>query len=232
MDEQSLANIDRFRMRLPLLYDLYDRSDKSHPDNYFTYFFASRGEMLVEKILEPWDEILGKLDPKAWQQLIEKTLNFVTKKSPDRGYAQLFNHLNEARGYALLADREYNEISFIDCEDQQSPDLLGKSQNSTAILEVKTINESEIDLNWKRQDRFQTRTAIRLTNAFKNKLLATIEKAKEQLEAYPESVDRKIVLLVVRFDLDNMVEHRNYADLQNFIETIQISGLEVVHEVI
>ena len=114
MDEQSLANADWFQERLPRLYDLYDRSIKSHSDNYFTNYSARRAEINFETCFKPLEEDLEKLDSKAWEKLIEKTLNCVTEKSPRRGYAQLFNHLNEARGYALLADRGYNEISFID----------------------------------------------------------------------------------------------------------------------
>jgi hypothetical protein len=231
-EEHSPANVDWFRVRLPCLYDLYDRSDKSHPGNYFPYFFASRSEMLIEQILKPWDEILGRLDLKAREQLIKKALNFVTKKATDRGYAQLFNHLNEARGYTLLGDRGYNEISFIDCGDQQSPDLFGKSQNSTAILEVKTINESDKDIDWKEHDRFRTRTVTGLSDGFGLKLRSTIAEARKQLDAYPKPVDKKIALLLIRFDTDNILEARNHTALQNLIEANQIDGMEVVHDVI
>jgi hypothetical protein len=191
-----------------------------------------------EKIFRPWEEILGKLGSKAWEQLIEKTLDSVTKKSPRREYAQLFNFLNEARGYALLVDRGYERISFIDCKcrrkkkQKKSPDLLGESQNSTAILEVKTINVSEKELDWKERDRFQTRTVTGLSDEFKKKLCLTIDHARKQLDAYPKSVDKKIVLLLIRFDMDNILEARNYTGLQSLIEANQIDEVEVVHEVI
>jgi hypothetical protein len=128
----------------------------------------------------------------------------------------------------------HDEISFIDCEDEnkRSPDLFAKSQNSKAILEVKTINESEKDINLKLEDSFQSRSATRLSKEFENKLYATIEEAKEQLEAYPDSVDKRIVFLVVRFDLDNWVADGNFIVLRKLVEAIQISGLEVVHKVI
>jgi len=238
MDEQSLADAGWFRERLPRLYDLYDRSDKKHPDNYFTNFSARRAEILFEKIFKPWEETLGRLDPKAWEQLVTKTLPYVTKKCLRREYTQLFDHLNEARGYVLLADRGYGEISFIDCKYQQkkkqteSPDLLGKSQNSTAILEVKTLNVSEKELDWKECDRFQTRTVTGLSVEFGKKLCSTIAKAKEQLDMYPKSVDKKIVLLLIRFDMDNILEAHNYTALKNLIKTNQIDGLEIVHDVI
>ena len=47
-----------------------------------------------------------------------------------------------------------------------------------------------------------------------------------------EPVDRKLHCLCIRFDLDNLVEGRNFELLQNFIATIRIDGLEVAHEVI
>ena len=238
MDEQSLANADWFRVRLPRLYDLYDSSDKSHPDNYFTNYSARRVELFFETIFKPLEETLKKLDTKAWQQLVKKTLDSVIKKSSRREYAQLFNFLNEARGYALLIDRGYDQISFIDCKCPQkkkqnkSPDLLGESQNSNAILEVKTINVSEKELDWKERNRFQTRTVTGLSDKFGEKLRLTIASAREQLDAYPKLVDKKIVLLLIRFDMDNIIEARNYTALQNLIEANQINGIEVVHEVI
>jgi hypothetical protein len=236
MNRQSLANADWFQARLPRLYDLYDRSIKSHPDNYFTYYSAATADDFFETCFKPLEEALEKLDSKAWEKLIGKALNYVTEKSPRRGYAQLFNHLNEARGYALLADRGYDEISFIDCENEnrRSPDLFGKSQNSKAILEVKTINESEKDINLKLEDSLQSRSATRLSKEFENKLHATIEEAKEQLDAfaYPDSIDKRIIFLVVRFDLDNWVADHNFIVLRELVEAIQIPGLEVVHEVI
>ena len=235
MDEQSLASVNWFPVRLPRLYDLYDRSDKTHPDNYFANFPARRAEILFEKIFKQWEETLRALDPKAWEQLTEKTLDSGTKKHPRRQYAQLFDFLNEARGYALLVDRGYDQISFIDCKCRQkkkSPDLLGESQNSTAILEVKTIDISDKELDWRERDQFQTRTVIGLSDKFREKVCSTIDHARKQLDAYSKSVDKKIVLLLVRFDMDNILEARNYSALQNLIATNQISGLEIVHEVI
>lgn len=138
----------------------------------------------------------------------------------------------------MLVDRGYHQISFIDCKCQQnkkrkkSPDLLGESQNSTAILEVKTINVSENELDWKERDRFQTRTVMGLSDEFGKKLHLTIANAKAQLDMYPKSVDKKIVLLLIRFDMDNVLEARNYTALQNLIEANKIDGLEIVHDVI
>ena len=250
MDEQSLASVNWFPVQLPRLYDLYDRSDKSHPDNYFTNFSATRAEMFLKTIFQPMEERLQKLDTEAWKQLVEKTLDSVTTKliraqannasetRPSRFWAPLYDFLNEARGYALLADRGYQKISFIDCNCQdkkkqrKSPDLLGESQSSTAILEVKTINESDKDLEWKERNQSQTRTVTGLSAEFRKKLSSTIAKASAQLNAYPKPVDKKIVLLLIRFDMDNILEASNYTTLQAMIETIQISGLDIVHDVI
>lgn len=238
MDEQSLASVGWFRGRWPRLYNLYDQSDKSHPDNYFTNCSAARADMWSKKFFQPMEDRLQKLDAEAWEQLVKKTLDSVTTKLIRRSWAPLYDFLNEARGYAWLADHGYKKISFIDCncldkkKQRRSPDLLGESQNSTAILEVKTINESDKYLESRERNKFQTRTVTGLSAEFRKKLNLTIAKASAQLDAYPKPVNRKIVFLLIRFDMDNMLEASNYTALQKLIETNQISGTEIVHEVI
>jgi len=231
MNKEVLADADWFQMRLPHFYRLYERSDKLDPDNYFKNYSALVAEECLETCFRPLDEILGKLDPKAREQLFEKALDYVVKKDPRRGHFQLFNCLNEARGYVILDERGYDEISFIDCKNQSkgSPDLLGKLKNSKAILEVKTINESEENVDRRfNNDPLQVRSARRLSDEFKGKLIKTIKCAKEkQLDAYPESVDKKIVLLLVRFDLDNLVADANFALLREWVAEIGIEYPEL-----
>jgi hypothetical protein len=64
-----------------------------------------------------------------------------------RGWVQLWNHLNESLGCVFLADRGYRSIQFIDCGDGTTPDLLGQTETEGAVVEVKTVNNLECDID-------------------------------------------------------------------------------------
>src|SRR5436190_1295359 len=57
------------------------------------------------------------------------------------------NDLDEARGWVLLKERGYQNIRFIGKQNEKTPDLLGTKDNSTAILEVKSLNQSDEDIS-------------------------------------------------------------------------------------
>src|SRR6185369_1149062 len=128
----------------PKGFDLYQRSDKGNPKNYFDFRelcpSASGSFALSEKTF-------ARLDAKSWEKLREKALPYVTVDDRLRRYQQLWSALDEARGYVLLADEGYEQIEFIEPKkdkkgNPQSPDLTATKDCSTAVLEVKTVNES------------------------------------------------------------------------------------------
>lgn len=88
---------------------------------------------------------LSRLDSKAWKDLIEKLLRYSCSKRGSIERGQFWNHLNEVRGYLLLAERGYSEIDFIPETDEERADLVGKFPKRV-ILEVKTINRSDDDI--------------------------------------------------------------------------------------
>src|SRR5207247_1070985 len=144
---------------------------------------------------EPMEKRLQQLDSSAWQQLIKKCVPFVTSCSRRRGHHQLINHLEEARGYALLVRRGYAGIGFIECGKRGSPDLLAESEMCNAVLEVKCVNNSDEHIDWLAAWPPQVRDVVHgLSAKFKQKLIAAVEEAREQLEAFGGPVDKKIVL--------------------------------------
>jgi hypothetical protein len=219
----------------PRLFDLYQRSEKSHPKNYFDF-----------KTLFPWasksfartEEILARLDLESWGKLCEKALPYVTVDDLLRRYQQLWNTLDEARGWVLLAYQGYEQIRFIEPKRNkkgypQSPDLTATKDGSSAILEVKTINESNEclgpDAAW-RHGAITVRP--NLAEEFKGKLVSTIEQARIQLNSHPLPSDRKIVLLVVRLDYGQKTGGHLYEELGEFISSQPIKeGVEIYHQV-
>ena len=104
MDEQSLADAGWFREVYHVYTICMTGATKRIQIIISPIILRGVPRFYFEKIFKPREETLGKLDPKAWEQLIEKTLDSVTKKCLRREYAQLFDYLNEARGDALLVD--------------------------------------------------------------------------------------------------------------------------------
>src|SRR6266571_3991388 len=214
---------DWLSSNFPRLFDLYQRSKKDEPKNYFNFKELFPIALLGYEAYAQTEKRLARLDAESWEKLREKALDYVTVDDPLRRYQQLFNTLDEARGYVFLADQGYVEIEFIERKKGkqgkgQSPDLRATRNGLTAILEVKTINESDATLDpgalWRRE---AVKVREDLSVAFKDKLVSTIEQARNQLNDYPEPSDRKIVLLVVCFDIGQKTSAQSYVELESFI---------------
>ncbi len=224
----------------PRFYELYELSDQSHPDNYFTRVFQNRFTYerdLTQMSYGPLEKALEQLDEEAWRQLKEKALPLITQKHPRREWSQLFNHLYEAFGYEWLAKKGYTEIQFIarlDKKSKRTPELFGKSETSKALLEVKTINSSEQEIDRRKifppplLDLTQG-----LSDGFKNKFLDDIKNAREQMEKYDVPTDRKIVLIVIRPDCEFWCNGKVYAEIDEMASKMCAPDFEVVvHQLI
>ncbi len=219
----------------PRLFDLYQRSEKGDSKNYFKELFPIA--YLGWESYVHLEKTLGRLDSAAWEQLRDKALPYVTADDPRRRHQQLISTLDEARGYVFLADQGYDRIEFIKPKNNkkghhQSPDLAAIKSGSTAFLEVKTVNESDPSLGpnapWRHQ---AAKVRQVLSDEFKAKLVSTIEQARKQLNGWPHTSDRKIVLLVVRFDIGQKTSAQSYTELESFIASQSMQdGIEVYHQ--
>jgi hypothetical protein len=176
---------------------------------------------------------LGRLDADAWEQLVTKALPEVCRKDSLRHWSQFWNYLSEALGYVLLADRGYTKIRFIDQEKGETPDLLGESGVSRGIVEVKTVNPSEVDV---RTDRPGPPILLELDHGLSDKLKGKLEKtldaARAQLRQFGEPADKRIALLVVNLDRTYKFGVQNYSEIKEFVASHQAADVELVHQVI
>jgi hypothetical protein len=229
-----------WRNEFARFYELYELSDQSHPDNYFSKVFQQKFVYYREGTrmsFGPLEKALDQLDAEAWKQLKGKALPLVTQKNPRREWSQLFNHLYEAFGYEWLAKEGYTDIQFVARRDKQSertPELFGKSSTSKAILEVKTINRSEQEID--RLEMFP-RPVLDLTqglsDGFKNKFLDDIKNAREQLEKFDVPTDRKIVLVIIRPDFEFWCNDKIYKEIDEMASKLCAPGFEVtVHQLV
>jgi hypothetical protein len=139
--------------RYPRLNELHERIGPSKAYNVLaSYIRLGESEPLAHRDAEWLEANLARLDPKAWRDLIEKVLPCSCSKQESRGWQQFWDLLNESRGYVLLKDRGYSEITFVEPEvlkkgqPSKHAEFIGESSSSRAIIEVKTINRSEDDL--------------------------------------------------------------------------------------
>jgi hypothetical protein len=115
-------------------------------DNFIAgYIERGNRDPLVQKDAELIEANLSQLDSNAWKDLVEKVLRNSCSKRGSIEREQFWDHLNEVRGYLLLAERGYSEIDFIPETDEERADLVGKFPKRV-ILEVKTINRSDDDI--------------------------------------------------------------------------------------
>src|SRR5438128_2208624 len=109
--------------QFPRLNELYMRSDRSHPDNYFNLLTPQMGYSLWQNLFKRWEENLEHLDTTTWEQLVAKAAPYVCFKDERRKWSKLWETLNEAFGCFLLLERGYPTIRFIDTGSKKSPDL-------------------------------------------------------------------------------------------------------------
>ena len=212
----------------PKLYELYRESDQADEANYFTAFDNILRMPLARFHYEQLEEELRQLDNVAWQEFKQKALAYVTTKDSRRGYNQLFECFNEVKGFFYLKTEGCQKIHFIPEANITSPDLRACYRSSTVLLEVKTINKSEVEIDW-----FiaapQAKEAIQgLGDPLKRKIVDKISEAKRQLLDYvSEGVKRRIVYLVINLDIPHALDRRNFDDLAVYMQTQGDTQIEV-----
>jgi hypothetical protein len=175
------------------------------------------------------------LDFEAWEFLRKETLPRLKAKHLTRGWHQLFESLNEAKGYNYLTRIGCTGVKFIPrskIDNVQTPDLQGKIESTTVLCEVKTINVSEIESE-RRHSGGVGRTLAHLEESFFKKLMSTIEAAASQLRAFSaDAGTRRIALVVINFD-DSLHEYadRYESQINEHMNTVSMPGIEVVFDI-
>src|SRR5262249_7370434 len=152
-----------------------------------------------------------------------------------RGWHQLFDTLDEAKGYNHLVRIGCTDIEFLPratTNQVQTPDLRGFLGATRVLCEVKTINVSDDEANRLATGGVGT-TLRHLKRPFFNKLSSTIGTAATQLLAFDKDLtNRRIVYVVFNFD-DRIHE---YADdyqqqIEAFLAGVSLPDVEIVLEI-
>ena len=171
----------------PRLYELFSESCQYNEANYFRAFDKTLKMPLARPHYERLEGDISQLDNVAWQEFKLKFLNYIATKPSRRGYNQLFECFNEIKGYLYLKTERCQNIHFIPEDSVTSPDLKACFGDSKVLLEVKTINKSNAEIEWILAnsqlggDRKAMEAIQGLSDSLKNKITGKINQAKRRL---------------------------------------------------
>ncbi len=215
--------------------ELRDISINLHsPEAYFRADDDKLSNPGKRKFFLALERDLQGLDAKAWEFMKIETWPLLKARDQKRGWQQLFDRLNEAKGYNHLVNIGCKNVEFIPrakIDSVEAPDIKGLLNGATTLCEVKTINMSEIEIQ-----RFARRgvgeTLQNLEEGFFNKLAKDLKKASSQLLAFDSSAAHRIVYVVCNFD-DRLHE---YADdyqrqIEAYIAGAPLPNIKVVLDV-
>ena len=178
---------------------------------------------------------LQELDAEAWEFLRGEALPRLKAQHPTRKWQQLFDTLNEAKGYNYLVSIGCTDIKFIPraiTDKVQTPDLRGFLGTTPVLCEVKTINVSDDEAN--RLATGGVGTTLRyLEKLFLDKLSSTIRSAAAQLLSFDKDLtSRRIVYVVFNFD-DRIHEHADeyQKQIEAFLAGASLPDVEIVLEI-
>jgi len=176
-----------FRTQMPRIYELRDLiPDPRSPDAYFQNFDENVQDFHVRQIYARWETELQGLDEDAWEFLkCEASPYLIHKDRSGRGWQQLFDILNQARGYNYLKAIGSSNVRFIPRakSSARTPDLEGVLDLGRVFCEVKTINITQKEVCARKE--FTVREiSTCLDDWFLRKLHLNIMEAKDQLDTY------------------------------------------------
>jgi len=221
----------------PRLYELYRDSNQASEANYFAKFDKVLDNPNARPHYEQLEKDLEQLDRGEWNVLKQKAYRYVTVKHNRRAYEQLFNTLSEVKGYLYLKSEGYEEIHFIPEKDTWTPDLCGHSGSALILMEVKTINTSDDELDWITENsKFQKgsmqarEVQVGLPHSLKHKISDTVNTAKRQLMNYAcKAVQRRIAYILIHLDIKVALGLRNSDELATYVRKQGNKQIEVIY---
>lgn len=224
------------RSQFQRISELRDYSIRLHsPKAYFQHDDTKFSDPRKRRVFLDIERDLQGLDVEAWAFVKGEALPRLQAKHPTRGWEQLFETLNETKGYNYLVRIGCTDVKFIPrstTEGVRTPDLRGLLASTKPLCEIKTINASAREVDRRRNGGVRT-TLAHLEEGFFSKLTSDINTAALQMRALDADVEtRRIAYLVVNFD-DNLheyaVEYRK--QLEAYIASVATPDIEVVLDI-
>ncbi|MBW7864364.1 MAG: hypothetical protein H3C30_08120 [Candidatus Hydrogenedentes bacterium] len=198
----------------PRLYELFEKSNQAHRDNYFVCCRNTLSYDLAPECYAKLENRLSLLSVSAWEALRSKALPYIDKKRDGIIWSQLFDTLNEAYGYELLLNAGYEkeDIEFIQ-SSRRAPDLKGSRMDESTLVEVKTINYSDREIKRPQSPPQLIRVNYEMPPPLITQIESTVTEAVKQLNSYCDTAQyNKIVLVLLSLDSD--IQRGNELDSQ------------------
>jgi len=225
----------------PKLYELYELSQniemcENLEKNYFQNFEKEINHPLSEERLKLLENDLSRLDSEAWNNLknkLNKTKCFI-KPSKERYWEKLSDFLNEIKGYIYLQDAGYEKIQYIKEDNGKTPDFYAIINNYKSLLEVKTINISDIEANYRSPN-----TPIRCRNIepginekLKSQIIKKINEAQDQLISYSSKTNlnqcKLFIMICINFDDRWKGLEQNFQEFEQIIKVNKPKNVEKI----
>ncbi len=165
-----------------------------------TAFFQSKDDKLENPVKRPFfielERDLQALDVQAWKHLKSEICERLKQKTELRGWQQLIDIFNEAKGYRYLSSIGCTDIAFVPRSKIKTPDLRAVRKTTKVLCDVKTINISDNEAERRFTGGVGT-TLAQLPDGFFNKILNHLKTASAQWPA-PGSEDTKLGVLMER----------------------------------
>ena len=222
---------------LPRIYELQGLLETRKLSN--TYFQDFDNSIAADrqklKFLEDIEDDLKDLDDAAWNFLKGEVVPFFQQKDCKRGWQQVFDRLNEAKGYNYLIKLGCQDVEFIPRSGKdgpKTPDLKGKLNSTLVLCEVKTINASNDEVERRKKKIAIVDYQLSLPEPFFKKLEDILKKAKGQMESCcSETGTRKIVYVVINpDDLLNIFAERYLEQLEEYKKNSPVQGIEIIFD--
>lgn len=220
---------------LPRVNELRELIDDPRSSNaYFQNFDTSiEEEPLKKKLWIALEREFERLDKGSWCYLKTEAVPYLVKRDAHgRGWQQLITILNQARAHNYLSDIGCSQVRFVPREGQtgkRTPDLEGQLDDRRLLCEVKTLNESDVEIGRRQADGVGTTTNY-LDTGFFAKLRSGLCEARKQMEAHDNSANvQRVAFIVLNFD-DSLAEYRAnyYRQIDQHLAENPISELDIV----
>lgn len=186
-----------------------------------------------ENFFGGYEEVLAELDETSWDYILEQTQKLCTSKDKNGRWNVLFEKLNEVRGYAYLKSIGFQNIEFIPPSTRngiESPDLLGFSDLSKVLCEVKTKHSSDVYMEAVNNSKV-IETNEFLPPKLKELIEKTFNKACSQLTSYPNHTKyRKIIYLNIEYDneaVDPVFKVKLNEQTRSLFESMSFDSIEL-----
>ena len=195
--------------------------------NFWEVFYEIPERVQAFKLIE---EELSQLDDESWFFLKNEACKLCITSDTNRGWSQLFDKLNEAKGYCFLKSMGCVNIRFIpraEKENIETPDLEGWKDESNILCEVKTIGISDQEIMARKKIKAQN-VNDSITPGLKKKLENTFTKASSQLNSYPVTTNtNKFIYLIITYDDD--LDYRDELNQQtrNIFNAMSLADIQL-----